>query len=172
MLNDTVRASATALPKSRRAALGLFASASAIAVMPAVARAAGELSGNPGQLNSRSLEVDPIFAAIKRHNEALRAFTAVCPRTDDVVAREEGREVTDEDEAAWAAASAAEEEAFEAFAAVSPVTRPGLRAAIHYFLEFDLHFLPAGSTDSFLTALLASPLLTISAAQNRGTANV
>jgi hypothetical protein len=104
MPNDTVRASATALPKSRRDAIGLFASASALAVMPAVARAAGELSGNPGQLNSRSLEVDPIFAAIKRHNEALRAFTAVCPRTDDVVAREEGREVTDEDEAVWAAA--------------------------------------------------------------------
>jgi hypothetical protein len=55
----------------------------------------------------------------------------------------------------------AEEEAFEAFAAVSPVTMSGLRAAIHYFLEFDLHFLPAGSTDSFLTALLASPLLAI-----------
>jgi hypothetical protein len=51
MPNDTVRASDTALPKSRRAALDLFASASAIAVMPAVAQAA-------------SLEVDPIFAAI------------------------------------------------------------------------------------------------------------
>jgi hypothetical protein len=57
MLNDTVRASATALPKSRRAALGLFASASALAVLPAAAVAA-------------SLEVDPIFAAIRRHHEA------------------------------------------------------------------------------------------------------
>jgi hypothetical protein len=102
----------------------------------------------------------------------LRAFTAECPRIDEVVARDEGREVTDEDAAAWAAASAAEEEAFEAFAAVSPVTMPGLRAAIHYFLEFDCHSLPPGSTDSFLTALLASPLLRISAAQNRGAAYV
>src|SRR5471030_2771347 len=41
MPNDTVRASAPALPKSRRAALGLFASASAFALLPAAAMAAG-----------------------------------------------------------------------------------------------------------------------------------
>jgi hypothetical protein len=98
MLNDTVRASATALPKSRRAARGLFASASALAVLPAAAVAA-------------SLEVDPIFAAIKRHHEAWRAFGDTCPRIDECVAKNEGREITEADEAAWTAANEAEEEA-------------------------------------------------------------
>src|ERR1700722_13098001 len=119
MPNDTVRASATALPKSRRAALPLFASASALAVMPAVAQAA-------------SLEVDPIFAAIKRHHEAWRAFGATCSRTDNAVARDEGREVTEADQAAWTAANEAEKEAFEALITLSPVTKPALRAAVHY----------------------------------------
>jgi hypothetical protein len=160
MPNDTVRASATALPKSRRAALGLFASASAMAVMPAVARAAGELSGNPGQLNSRSLEVDPIFAAIKRHHEAWRAFGDTCPRIDNVIAANEGRKVTEADEAAYTAANEAEEEAFEALITLPPVTMPGLRAAVHYFIEFETECIP-GATDKFLTALLASPLLSI-----------
>jgi hypothetical protein len=147
MPNDTVRASATALPKSRRAALGLFASASVLAVTPAVAQVA-------------SLEVDPIFAAIKRHHEAWRAFGATCRRTDSVVARNEGREVTEADEAAWTAANDAEEEVFEALITLSPVTIPGLRAAVHYFIEFETECIP-GATDKFLSALLASPLLSI-----------
>jgi hypothetical protein len=137
MPNDIVRASDTAWPKSRRAALGLFASASALAVMPAVASAA-------------SLEVDPIFAAIKRHHEAWCAFGA----------RNEVRVVTEADEAAWTAANEAEEEAFEDLITLPPVTMPGLRAAVHYFIEFETECIP-GATDKFLTALLASPLLSI-----------
>jgi hypothetical protein len=151
MSKHPVSAAGGALPaeghKSSRAALGLFASASALAVMPAVASAA-------------SLEVDPIFAAIKRHHEAWRAFGATCRRTDSVVARNEGREVTEEDEAAWTTANEAEEEAFEALLTRPPVTMPGLRAAMHYFIEFETECIP-GATDKFLTALLASPLLSI-----------
>jgi hypothetical protein len=158
MPNPTVRASATALPKSRRAALGLFASAAALAAMPAAAVAAG-------------LEVDPIFAAIKRHNEAWRAFGDACPRVDDVVAENEGRKVTEADEAAYKAASAAEDDAFEDLLTLPPVTMPGLRAAVHYFLKFETESIP-GATDRFLTALLASPLLSIGAAHNREAANV
>jgi hypothetical protein len=134
-------------PRSRRAALGLFASASALAVMPAAAQAA-------------RLEVDPIFAAIKRHHEAWRAFGATCSRTDNAVARDEGREVTEADQAAWTAANEAEKEAFEALITLSPVTKPALRAAVHYFIEFETECIP-GSTDKFLSALLASPLLSI-----------
>jgi hypothetical protein len=148
MPNDTVRASATASPKSRRAALGLFASASAFAVTPvAAARAA-------------SLEVDPIFAAIKRHNAAWKAFGDTCSRTDNVVAENEGREVTEADEAAWSAANEAEENAFEALITLPPVTLPGFRAAVHYFIEFETECIP-GATDKFLSALLASPLLSL-----------
>jgi hypothetical protein len=115
MPNDIVRASAPALPKSRRAALGLFASASALAVTPVAAIAAG-------------LEVDPIFAAIKRHNAAWKAFGDTCPRTDNVVAESEGREVTEADEAAWSTANEAEEDAFEALITLPPVTLAGLRS--------------------------------------------
>ena len=97
MSKHPVSAAGGAVPaeghKSRRAALGLFASASALAVMPAVAQPA-------------SLEVDPIFAAIRRHNEAWRAFGAAGGRTDCVVAENEGRKVTEVDEAVCKAASA------------------------------------------------------------------
>jgi hypothetical protein len=147
MPNDTVRASATALPKSRRAAIGLFAGASAFAVTPLGAIASG-------------LEVDPIFAAIKRHIEAWRAFGDTCSRADDVVARNEGREVTQADEAAYEASNKAEERAFEALITLPPVTVAGFRAAVHYFIEFETDCIP-GATDKFLTALLASPVLAI-----------
>jgi hypothetical protein len=145
MPNDIVRASAPALPKSRRAALGLFASASALAVTPVAAIAAG-------------LEVDPIFAAIKRHNAAWKAFGDTCPRTDNVVAESEGREVTEADEAAWSTANEAEEDAFEALITLPPVTLAGFRAAVHYFIAFDTEGID-GASDRFLAALLASPIL-------------
>jgi hypothetical protein len=134
-------------PLHRRAALGLFAGASVLGVMPAVASAA-------------SLEVDPIFAAIQAHIEAWRAFSATCSRTDNVVASNEGREVTEADEAAYAAANDAEVEAFEALLTLPPVTVAGFRAAVHYFIEFETECIP-GATDKFLTALLASPILAI-----------
>jgi hypothetical protein len=135
----------------------LMASASALAVTPVAAIAAG-------------LEVDPIFAAIKRHNAAWKAFGDTCSRTDNVVAENEGREVTEADEAAWSAANEAEEDAFEALITLPPVTMPGLRAAVHYFIEFETACVP-GATDRFLTALLASPLLG-GATQNREAPNV
>jgi hypothetical protein len=147
MSDPTIPASATALPKSRRAALGLFASASAVAILPAAARAA-------------SLEIDPIFAAIKRHHAAWRAFDVACSRTDSVLAEQEGREITEADEAADAAANSAEQRAFEALLTLPPVTVPGVRAAINYFTEFETDLIP-GATDTFLTALLASPVLSL-----------
>src|SRR5450432_1147227 len=51
---------------------------------------------------------------------AWRAFGPACSRTDDVVARNEGREVTEADEAAYVAANAAEESAFEALITLPP----------------------------------------------------
>jgi hypothetical protein len=89
---------------------------------------------------------------------AWRAFGPACSRTDDVVARNEGREVTEADEAAYVAANAAEESAFEALITLPPVTVAGLRAAINYFAEFEADCIP-GATDKFLTALLGSPVL-------------
>jgi hypothetical protein len=159
MPNDTVRASATALPKdiNRRALLGRGAiTVSGLAIGATI----GSVIPLPAVASAVSLEVDPIFAAIRRHNEAWRAFGATCRRTDSVVARNEGREVTEADEAAWTTANEAEEEAFEALLTLPPVTMPGLRAAMHYFIEFETECIPR-ATDKFLTALLASPLLSI-----------
>jgi hypothetical protein len=52
------------------------------------------------------------------------------------------------------------EDAFEALVTPPPVTIAGMRAAMHYFLEFETDRLP-GSTETFLTALLDPPLLAI-----------
>jgi hypothetical protein len=100
------------------------------------------------------------FAAIRRHNEAWRAFGDACKRTDEVRARNEDREVTDADEDAWTAALRAEEGAFEALINLPPVTVPFPRAAIHYFTNLDTDCIPCAA-EKFLTALLASPVLAI-----------
>ena len=70
-------------PLPRRAALRLFAGAPALAILPAAMSAA---------------PVDPIFAAIERHRLAWAAFDASCERTDSVLARNQGHEVTQADE--------------------------------------------------------------------------
>ena len=95
-----------------------------------------------------------------RHREAWRAFDADCIRTDNVVAEQEGREVTEADEAAWSAANQFEEDAFDALVTLPPVTVAGMRAAIEYFAEFESDCIP-GSTEKFLSALLKSPLLAV-----------
>jgi hypothetical protein len=65
-------------PRCRRDALGLFASAAALALLPAAAIASG---------------ANPIFAAIDRHKVAARAFDAACALTDEVTADAQGRTV-------------------------------------------------------------------------------
>jgi hypothetical protein len=73
------------------------------------------------------LEVDPIFAAIKHYIDAWRAFGDTCPRIDEVIARNEGPEVTEPDEAAYRTADQSEEDAFEALIALLP----GRSAVLH-----------------------------------------
>jgi hypothetical protein len=50
------------------------------------------LTVTPVAAIAAGLEVDPIFAAIKHHIDAWRAFGDTCPRIDEVVAPNEGRE--------------------------------------------------------------------------------
>jgi hypothetical protein len=109
MPNATVRASATALPNSSRRLF--LAAGSAAAVFATVKRAAASTAG-----------ADPIFAAIERHKLAFDTFCATCSRTDDVLAQEQGREVTEADEAAYAAANDAEDEAIETLIQTAPTT--------------------------------------------------
>ena len=91
----------------RRAALGLFASLPALAILPAVAIASG-------------IEPDPIFAAIDRHKEANRIWNEI----DD-----------DLDETADAAAAVIEGDALADFLSTAPLTVAGIRAGIEYAIE-------------------------------------
>jgi len=81
--------------------------------------------------------VDPIFAAIDRHKTAWRAFSDACGLTDEVLAEEEGREVTEADEAAHEAAEEAERDAFYEAIGMAPVTAAGMRALLEYAIELE-----------------------------------
>ena len=146
MPNPTVRASATALPISSRRLF--LAAGTAAAVFATVKTAAAALTG---------AGVDPIFAAIERYKELFRIFCYLGARTDKVAARAEGREVTEADKEALAAASAAETAAADELIATPPVTIAGMRAAIEHIVEYDEGCEPVASA-CFLATLLESPL--------------
>jgi hypothetical protein len=128
---------------NRRAALGALAGVPALA-LPAVGLAASCH--------------DPIFAAIERHRAAFAAYCASINPADEVLAAQEGREVTAEDEEALNVASDAEAEALSELVNTAPTTLAGLRAGITYVIDqahhFDIH-----DPTHFLRACLRSPAL-------------
>ncbi len=134
---------------NRRAALGALAGLPALALVtaPAAALAKG---------------FDPIHAAIERHKQALAAFTEAIKRTDSVAARNEGREVTEAEEAAEEATSAAEQDALDALLDTEPTTPKGLRALVSYVLRIERDLL-SEDTPAYrcLEAVLNSPLLAV-----------
>jgi len=78
---------------------------------------------------------DPIFAAIDRHKAALSAFVAASTLTDEVVAKQEGRDITEADEAVYLAADGAEAAALDDLLATVPLTAAGAGAALIYLVE-------------------------------------
>jgi hypothetical protein len=98
---------------------------------------------------------DPVFAAIERHRETLPAFEDALKRTDELVARNEGREVTQADLDADAAAGRAESDALDALLALPPVTPAGARAAIEYLTAHEGGY----HVEAYRPTLLESPLL-------------
>jgi hypothetical protein len=130
---------------SRRAALGALASVPALAILPAVALAA---------------PVDPIFDAIGRHRAAFAIFSQAYSRTDEVLARRQCREITDDDEAAWLTSCQGESEALDEFFAIAPTTMAGMRAALAYVVE--IHSDCAPETGARIAeSLLKSPLFAV-----------
>ncbi len=127
---------------SRRAMLGRAAALPAAAMLPISALAA-----------------DPVYAAIERHKLALAHFNACCRLTDDVVAREEGRTVTQDDLELHRVADDAEATALQEVLTTPPVSIHGTRALLEYVgsihricgLESD-HF------DDFFEAIIRSPV--------------
>ena len=147
MPNPTIRASGTALPISSRRLF--LAAGTAAAVFTTVKIAAAAIT---------STDDDPIFAAIERHKQLFRIFCDLSNRTDEVAAEEEGREVTEADEAALDAASEAEMGAADELVATPPVTVAGMRAAIEHLVRYDAGCEPV-ALGRFLATLLESPVL-------------
>jgi len=138
-------------PLSRRAAL-----AGALRAVPALAGAAAVA----GVSMASAANPDPIFAAIERHKKAWRVFSDCCDLTDNVAAENEGRIVTEADEAAYEAANDAEYEARDVLFQTPAETVAGVRAFIEHYIEYD-----AGCMDevtaAFLESLLESPVLAV-----------
>jgi hypothetical protein len=109
-------------PMHRRAVL-----AGALAAFPAVS-AAASLVAPPA-----AAAADPIFAAIERHKTAWTAFV----ETVDLLNNVEGEQDGSEEEIRYMEASAAANDALEAFLATPPMTLAGLRAALEYVVEVD-----------------------------------
>ena len=68
--------------------------------------------------------VDPIFAAIERHKAAWDAFGEAGPAADNILAKQQGRVVTQADCDALDAASELEREVFGEMLNTSPTTLP------------------------------------------------
>jgi hypothetical protein len=126
----------------------LLAAGSASAVFGALAQAGAAAPADP----------DPIFAAIERHKAAERAFLVTCDRTDEVRASQEGREVTEDDEAAWDSARDVEEAALQALIETAPTSTAGARAAIEWLAYYDRGY-AFRHVGRFAVTLLTSPVL-------------
>jgi hypothetical protein len=74
----------------------------------------------------------PITQAVEAHRSAHERFERAVDATDGTVAKQEGRVVTDSDEAEWDEAGAAEARALRRLVRTRPTTVEGLRALIGY----------------------------------------
>jgi hypothetical protein len=101
--------------------------------------------------------LDPVFAAIERHRAAWDAYGVTCYRTDDVLAKQQGREVTQADEDAVEEAGEFERQAIADLIETPPQTTAGMRAAIAHLIAIEYGSVPEMG-GRFLPALLQSPL--------------
>lgn len=134
-------------PETTRRAVVAGLAAAPVAGLPALATV------------SSSAVADPIFAAIDRHKAAHQALNRICSLTDEILAEEEGREVTDADWVLHDAASDAEIEALETLIETAPTSKAGARAAIEWLVRYDSRGEDA-RLGEFAMTLLRSPVLT------------
>ncbi len=179
MTHATVRASAQAMPKSApkrdplptaadlrqhaadlRSAVALLEAAKIVErqlAEPNKERAAADDPAQPTTASLRRQTADPVFALIERHRLAWKRFGVDCDLTDCVLAKMQGREITDEDEARRDASDKAESAALAELMATPPMTKAGVRAVIAYFVEWDSGCLPEDS-GRYMRTLLRSPI--------------
>ena len=105
----------------------------------------------------RDSEPDPIFMAITCHQSAFETFGDACRLTDEVAARNEGREVTEADQSEWNTKLAAEAAALDRFTATIPTTIAGARAAIAHRVKCGEGSIPDKSGE-YLSRLLDWPV--------------
>jgi len=99
---------------------------------------------------------DPFFAAIERHKRARADLNAVCGLTDEVLAEQEGRRITEADEAIYERASEVECGALRSLAATAPSTLKGLLAGLVYLTQYAPE---EDSLETFIRTAAASQLL-------------
>ena len=100
---------------------------------------------------------DPILAAIERHKEAWHSFEVANQLTDAVLAEQEGRAVTQDDENVYEEANNREIAVLASLLITVPQTKAGARAAIEYLIKYDYGCEPR-STAAFAKTLLLSPV--------------
>lgn len=86
---------------------------------------------------AEALSSDPICTAIACHEAANSRYLAACKLTDDIEAEDEGRAVTQADEAEYEAACVADASALLELLAMPPTTKAGARAGLDYFMSLD-----------------------------------
>ncbi|PWB90679.1 hypothetical protein C5688_09140 [Methylocystis sp. MitZ-2018] len=136
----------TAQPQTSRRLF--LAAGSAATVFGALSQAAG----------AAPTQGDPIFAALERHRAAERKFIRACDLTDQVRAEEEGRLVTEADEATWDSALEIEKAALQALVDTAPTSKAGARAAIEWLAYYERGCEPRHA-GQFAMTLLRSPVL-------------
>ncbi|ULO22987.1 hypothetical protein [Methylocystis sp. SB2] len=120
--------------------------------------AAAPVAALPAIASEIPADSDPIFAALERHKAAERAFIRTCDLTDDVRAEQEGRIVTEADEAAWDSAREVEEAALQTLVDTAPTSKAGARAAIEWLADYDRGY-ELRHVGQFAMTLLRSPVL-------------
>jgi len=105
-------------------------------------------------------EPDPIFPAIDRHRRLETAFCDVCPLTDEVVAEQEGREITAADHEIHGRAEAEADAALEMLVETVPTTAAGIRAMLTYVFDHRIFgWCDPERDDACIASVLRSPVL-------------
>ena len=112
-------------------------------------------TGSAAVVGASIAALDPVFGAIARHKALDAEYCAASCLTDEIAARQEGREVSDDDEAVMDHATQSERQALAEFLDTVPGSKAGCRAAIRYLAEIDFSGEYSGQ---FLASLLRSPV--------------
>ncbi len=128
---------------------------SSIAATPLIAIGASAVAAGIGAMAIPAAASDPIFSLIERHRKADEYYGSVCPLTDNVAARNEGRVMTDRDIEIVDAAAEAEGELLDELLTTPPQTIGGVLAILKYLKPIDYDY---DHMERALETLVKSPV--------------